>query len=222
MRLTCSLRSFYAAGRRVTHTIPNSMKLSSTLKTAVILVAFLASSFVAQPFAEGRTLTDIDVIPQRVLQRSVSRKFYKSLLVSPVQGWIAVRADLMGTHLASARVIHSELNGAYDSMALKLAKEAKLGGYYSIEGPRLGVSVLLHLLVYQIADGTMVLSFLHLEQPGGDQVQYYGCARLAVLKSDGKWIDIRGPENLEKRGWVVRQGVKNNFELALKMEIHRP
>jgi hypothetical protein len=119
-------------------------------------------------------------------------------------------------------VIHSELNGVYDALALKLAKEAKLAGYYSIERPNLQGSVLLHLLIYQIADGTMALSFLHLEQAGGDQVEYYGCARLAVLKSDGKWIDLKGPESLEGKGWVVREGVKNNLALTLKMEVKRP
>jgi hypothetical protein len=98
-------------------------------------------------------------------------------------------------------LIHSELNGVYDSLAFKLAKEATLAGDYSIERPNLRASVLLHLLVYQIADGTMVLSFLHLDQPGGDQVEYYGCARLAVLKSNGKWTEIKGPESLDGRGW---------------------
>lgn len=46
---------------------------------------------------------------------------------------------------------------------------------------------------YQIADGTMALSFAHLDEPGGDQADYYGCARLAVLKADGKWTEIKGP-----------------------------
>jgi len=31
-----------------------------------------------------------------------------------------------------------------------------------------------------------------------------GCARLAVLKSDGTRIDIKGPESLEGKGWAVR------------------
>lgn len=188
----------------------------------VSALLILAGSFATQPFAEGRTFTDIDAIPRRVLQRSVSSKFYKSLLISPLRGWIAVRSDLSGTHLTGARVIHSELNGAYDSLALKLAKEAKLAGDYSIERPNLRTTVLLHLLVYQIADGTMVLSFLHLEQPGGDQADYSGCARLAVQKSDGKWTEIKGPEGLEGKGWAVRQGVKNNLELSLKMEVKLP
>lgn len=77
---------------------------------------------------------------------------------------------------------------------------------------------MVHLLIYQIADGTLALSFAHLDEPGGDQMQYYGCSRLAVLKSDGKWTDIKGPESLEGKGLAVRQGVKNNLEASLKVE----
>jgi hypothetical protein len=117
------------------------------------------------------------------------------------------------------RVIRSELNGAYDDLALKLAKEAQIAGYYSVERPYYGGSVLLHLLVYQIADGTMVLSFPTFEEPGGDQMEYWGCARLAVLKRDGKWTEIEGPAELHGKGWGVRQGDKNKMKAILKSEM---
>src|SRR3954462_6319033 len=162
--------------------------------TVLILVAVLRSSATATaPSTQGRKLTDINVIPTRVLKRSISPKFYKSLLVSPIQGWIVVRASLAGTHLSGMRVIHSELDGAYDSLALKRAEEVMIAGYRASERPNLGPSVLLHLMIYQIADGTMALSFAHLDGPGSDQMEYWGCARLGVLKDDGKWIDIKGP-----------------------------
>lgn len=64
----------------------------------------------------------------------------------------------------------------------------------------------------------MALSFAHLDGPGGDQMEYYGCARLAVLKGDGKWTEIKGPESLEGKGWAVRQGQKNNLADTLKLE----
>jgi hypothetical protein len=77
----------------------------------------------------------------------------------------------------------------------------------------------LHVLIYQVADGTMALSFAHLDGAGGDQMKYYGCARLAVLKSDGKWTEIKGPESLEGKGWAVRgSGLENNLDVTLKME----
>lgn len=186
--------------------------------TTLILAAFLCSSVLARPTAQGRTLTDLKVIPARVLQRSISPKFYNSLLKSPIQGWIVVRAQLSGTHLSGIRIIRSELKGLFDPLALQLAKEAVIAGNYSIERPNVTSSVLLHLLVYQIADGTMVLSFAHLDEPGGDQADYYGCARLLVLKAD-KWTEIKGPESLQGKGWAIRRGMKNNLEASLKLEM---
>jgi hypothetical protein len=184
-----------------------------------VLAGFLHSASGAAPPTEGRKLADLNVISPRVLKRSVSPKFFQSLLVSPVQGWIVVRGSLAGTRLSGARVVHSELNGAYDSLALKLADELTIAGYYSIEKPRSGASVLVHLLVYQIADGTMTLSFPTFDEPGGDQMEYWGCARLAVLKGDGKWTEIKGPESLQGKGWAVRQGAKNHFMNAMRMEM---
>ena len=128
-----------------------------------------------------------------------------------------MRAQLSGTRLSGARVIRSELKGLFDPLALQLAKEAQIAGNYSIDRPNSSPSVLLHLVVYQIADATMVLSFAHFDEAGGDQMEYYGCARLLILKGD-KWTEIKGPESLDGKGWAVRQGTKNNLNTALKME----
>jgi len=194
------------------------MKCGRRLITVLISVLFLGSSLAAKPL-EDRRLPDLNIIPTRVLQRSISPKFYKSLLISPVKGWIIVRASLNGAHLSGMRVIQSELNGAYDALALKLANEVVIAGNYSADRPQIGSPILLHVLIYQIADGTMALSFAHLDEPGGDQMEYYGCARLAVLKADGKWTEIRGPEGLQGKGWAVRSaGLRNNMEATLKME----
>jgi hypothetical protein len=187
------------------------------LVSLILIIAFLNPGFAAQSSSAGRKLGDLNVIPTRVLQRSISPKFYRSLLVSPIEGWVVVQANLSGTRLTGARVIHSELQGIYDPLALQLAKEALIAGNYSIERPGITSSVLLHVLVYRIADGTMVLSFAHLDQPGGNQMQYYGCARLLTLKAD-KWSEIMGPESLQGKGWAVRQGVKNNVADSLRIE----
>jgi hypothetical protein len=159
----------------------------------------------------------LKVIPTRVLQRSVSPKFYASLIKSPIQGWTVVRAQLSGTRLSGPRVIRSGLQGLYDPLALQLAKEAVMAGNYTIDRPNVPSSVLLHVLVYQIADGTMVLSFAHLDEAGGDQAEYWGCARLLVLKAD-KWTEIKGPESLDGKGWAMRRGMKNNLDANLKLE----
>jgi hypothetical protein len=193
------------------------MKPSLLLLTALVLVAFPDTGIAASPPAKGRVLTDLNVIPTRVLQRSISPKFYKSLLISPVEGWIVVRAQLSGTRLSGIRVIRSELKGLFDPLALQLAKEVVIAGNYTIDRPRTGASVLLHLLVYEIADGTMVLSFAHLDEPGGDQVETYGCSRLLVLKNN-KWTEIKGPESLHGKGWALRRGIKNDLATSLKLE----
>lgn len=187
------------------------------LLTLAVVAALLSTSIAAQKSVQGRKLTDLKVIPTRVLQRSISPKFYKSLLVSPLEGWVIVRGQLSGSRLSGARVIRSESQGIYDPLALQLAKEATIAGNYTLEKPNTGSSVLLHLLVYQIADGTMVLSFAHMDEPGGDQADYYGCARLLILK-DNKWTEIKGPESLDGKGIAVRRGIKNDLSTSLKME----
>jgi hypothetical protein len=171
--------------------------------TIVVVAGFLCQSASAMMPAQGRRLQELNVISTRVLQRSISPKFYKSLRVSPIQGWVVVRANIVNTRLGGPRIIHSELDGAYDELALKLANEALITGYYGIDRPGIGGSVLLHLLIYKIADGTMVLSFPTFDEPGGNQMQYWGCSRLLVLKNDGKWTEIEGPEGLHGKGWRV-------------------
>jgi hypothetical protein len=188
------------------------------LLTLLVAAALLnTTSAVSQQSVQGRKLTDLNVIPTHVLQRTISTKFYKSLLVSPLEGWIIVRAHLSGTRLSGAKVVRSESKGLYDPLALQLAKEARIAGNYTIENPNTSSSVLLHLLVYQIADATMVLSFAHLDEPGGNQADYYGCARLLILK-DNKWTEIEGPEGLAGKGMAVRRGIKNNVADTLKLE----
>jgi hypothetical protein len=183
----------------------------------LVFLSFIGTSSAARLPSKGRMLTELNVIPTRVLQRSVSPKFYKSLLISPVEGWIIVRGQLSGTRLSGARVIQSELKGLYDPLALQLAKEAQIAGNFTLDRPNAKSSVLLHLLVYQIADATMVLSFAHLDEPGGNQMEYYGCSRLLLLQN-GKWSEIKGPESLHGKGLAVRQGIKNNLSLTLKLE----
>jgi hypothetical protein len=186
------------------------------LTILIILVASLGRGVAAPAPAKGSMLTDLNVIPTRVLQRSISPKFYRSLLISPVEGWIIVRAQLSNARLVGPKVVRSELKGVFDSLALQLANEAVIAKADTIESPNRKNSVLLHVLVYEIKDATMVLSFAYLDEPGGDQLDYAGCARLLILKG-GKWSEIQGPESLAGKGWAVRQSVKNNFEASLRV-----
>ncbi len=177
------------------------------LFTLLILLGFLCSNAFAAPppsSSQGRRIQDLNVISTRVLQRSISPKFYKTLLVSPIEGWIVVRADWAHTKLSGPRIIRSELNGVYDQLALKFAEDLEITGSTGSQTHLSGGSVLLHLLVYHTADGTMLLSFPTFDTPGGDQMYYWGCARLAVIKHDGRWVEIEGPDGLHGRGWAVR------------------
>jgi hypothetical protein len=56
-----------------------------------------------------------------------------------------------------------------------------------------------------------------MDEAGGDQADYYGCARLLILK-DNKWTEIKGPESLDGKGIAVRRGIKNSLSTSLKME----
>jgi hypothetical protein len=187
---------------------------------AIVLLAFVVRSQASAPPAEGATIKNVsDVIPLKVLQRSISPKFYKSLTVSPIKGWIVVRAQLSdNTRLSGARVVRSSLKGVYDPLALKMADEVRILGRFSAGKLIPTNSVLMHLLIYEIADGTMALSFAHLDEPGGDQMRYWGCARLLVLKND-KWTEIDGPEGLRGKGWAIRDpGLRNDIKAATQLE----
>ncbi|HEV2805514.1 MAG TPA: hypothetical protein VGW57_11360 [Chthoniobacterales bacterium] len=188
-----------------------------TRLTILLLISFLFPAAGAAPSSKGRTITELKVIPTRVLERSISRKFYKSLLISPVEGWISLRGQVSGTRLAGLRVVKSDLGGAYDAIALKLASEVRLAKNFSTDRPNIPPPVLFHLLIYRIADGTMALSFAHFDEPGGDQMAYYGCAKLMVHKKDGTWVEIEGPEGLQGKGWAIKQGPKSSDD-ALKLE----
>lgn len=192
------------------------------LLTILILAGFLCTNLPARAAVKERRLEDINVISPRVLQRSISPKFYQSLVISPVEGWIVVRASVINTRISGARVMRSELNGAYDQLALNFAEDLKISGYYAMENPLSGGSVLLHLLVYQIADGTMILSFPTFNEPGGDQMFYWGCARLGVLKKDGRWVEIEGPEGLHGKGWCVRPANRLQVPGPMKCDNAQP
>jgi hypothetical protein len=177
------------------------------LLTLLILIGFLSNSALAFGLTapvQGKRIQDLNVISTRVLRRSISRKFYKTLLVSPIDGWIVVRGQWVGTKTGGPRIWRSDLDGKYDQLALNFAKEFEITG--SLGGiSRLGGDIILHLLVYHTADGTMLLSFPTFDVPGGEQNYYWGCARLAVIKKEtGRWVEIEGPDGLHGRGSAVR------------------
>lgn len=107
----------------------------------------------------------------------------------------------------------SNRRGSSVDLQMFFSAFARLGAS-TLRSARFSVSpVLLHLLIYNIADGTLALSFANLDSPGDNQLDYFGCAKLAVLKSDATWTEIKGPSTLHNKGIMVRTtGMKNNRE----------
>jgi hypothetical protein len=103
------------------------------------------------------------------------------------------------------RIIHSELGGTYDSLALERASAMTIAGYRGVGKMNRTGNVLLYLLIYKIADGTMALSFAQLDEPGGDQQEYYGSAVLSVRNSDGVWNEIKSVDTLQGKGVTLRE-----------------
>lgn len=159
-----------------------------------------------------------DIVPTRVLRRGLNPWFYKSLLASPLEGWIVVHGQLSGTGLVGARVVRSDMDGAFDALALQRARAIKIAGAYKIDSQIKTSSVTLNLLIYKIADGTAALSFVVFDGAGGNQLDYFGCAQLAVRKDDGRWIEIKGPAGLQGKGIAVRTPGMRYDQAALKLE----
>jgi hypothetical protein len=55
-----------------------------------------------------------------------------------------------------------------------------------------------HVLIYQIKDAKLALSFAHFDTAGGSQMRYYGCALMAVQKPNHLWETIFS-QNLQPR-----------------------
>jgi len=88
-----------------------------------------------------------------------------------------------------------------------------ISGYYSTDKIIQAGNVLVTLLIYKIADGTAALSFAQLDEPGGDQQQYYGCAVRAGRKSEGKWDEVKSVESLHGKGIALRSVRNSKFTL---------
>ena len=173
--------------------------------TFLTVVALIGSTFAVQPSAKARTISEVPSISHRALQRTISPKFYQSLLISPIQACVVVRGQLANLHLTGMSVVHSELDGAYDSLALERAKAVTIAGYNGLGKMNRTGNVLVHLLIYKIADGTIALSFAQLDEPGGDQQEIYGSAVLAAKRGDNPWTEIKSVETLQGKGLTLRE-----------------
>jgi hypothetical protein len=127
---------------------------------------------------------------REALFRLVTPHFYRSLMISPIEGWVTVRGHLAGTRVAGAKIVRSDLDGRFDSLALELAKNLQVQGNRYLGTQIASQPVVLHVLLYHVSDGTLAVSFANLDVPGGSQIKYYGSAWMAVEKNDGRWLTI--------------------------------
>lgn len=169
-----------------------------------LLLGLPVPAFATPSHVSGKSIRDLsDAIPLAVLERSVGPKFYRSLLRSPIDDWTIVRARIAGTRLSVARVIRRSKNPAYNSLALKFANELTLVVNDSSRNAGRSDSALMHLLIYQIADGVMAVSFAYPETHTRQQMNI-GTVRLSVKTKEGPWIEIRPIETRQDKGWSLR------------------
>lgn len=156
--------------------------------------------------AHGKTIRDLSgTIRLGVLERSVSPKFYQSLLVSPLEDWSIVRMRVAGRRLSGARIIRPSVNPAYNSLALQFANELTLVVNAPSGTAGQTDSALMHLLIYKIADGVMAVSFAYPDVPAGQQVKSFGNVRLSVKTKEGRWTEIRPLESRQDKTASLRE-----------------
>ena len=171
-----------------------------------LLFLSAAASFAARPPALKKTIKDLSrETPLALLQRSVGPKFYRSLLVSPLDDWNLVRAQVAGARLSRPNLIRRAADPVYDSLALKFASELTLVPNHRSASARQVDSALVHLLIYQIADGVMAVSFAYPEVPAARQSTDIGTVRLSVKTKNGRWTEIKGSGSVRERGRRIRR-----------------
>ena len=144
-----------------------------------------------KPPANMRTISNLTALPKETLKRLISPKFYKSLLISPVEGFIVVprtvdQRPLRGRPDRAFGVRRSlRSTGANPGESLHHLGRGDHGDWQLAAIP-----VHQYLLIYKIADGTMAVSFPAIAESGGNQGDDYGSAFLAVRGKDGKWTEI--------------------------------
>jgi hypothetical protein len=142
----------------------------------VVAAAVLSLPPVAR--TETRTIANTRALASEQLQSEMKPKLYKKLSTLPIEGWIIVRGRVTTTRFTGAEVVQSDLNGAYDSLALKVANEAQFSGNFLTESRVNSRQVSLHVLIYPAGDAKMVLCFVHVEQ-----MRYRASPRMFLLKA---------------------------------------
>jgi hypothetical protein len=159
------------------------------LSLFVVLHSFAAPPPPAAP-ANARTIRNLPDFPLAALKVSLNPKLYKSLLISPVTAWVVAQAPTVTS--PEPKIMRSDAGGAFDKLALALAKEWGSVGYNTTESRTHFPSLKVHLLIYKIADGLMAVNFAY------DDEAFYQSAGMqhtdvwVGVYKNGQWRRIGG------------------------------
>ena len=158
------------------------------MKSLAIVLSLLLAVHATGEESPVRTTQNIRGLPIAPLRQMVKPSFFKSLLISPVEAWVTLRGHIVDYRFSGLRVVHSELGGKYDALALEMVKYIELpSGWEQRTGTHVSSRrVRFDVLVYKIKDGKMAIGFPQSDQAEGTVALYNGPALMAIEK-DGKW-----------------------------------
>jgi hypothetical protein len=166
--------------------MPMSSLMRFTLPVCLSLLVLLHSVAAAPP--ASRTIRNLPDFPLTHLKMSLSPGLYKSLIISPVTAWVVAQAP--AGEGSAPKIVRSDAGGVFDKLALEMAKDWGTVGYDTTESRTHRPSLMVHLLIYKIADGLMAVNFSH-----NDEAFYQGIQHSDVwvgVFKNGKWTRIGG------------------------------
>lgn len=161
--------------------------LPACLSLLVVLQSVAAAP--PAPPSNARTIRNLPDFPLAHLKMSINSKLYKSLSISPLTAWIVVQAPAGG--VGEPKIVRSDAGGVFDKLALEMAKGWGSVGYDTTESRTHSPSLMVHLLIYKIADGLMAVNFSHNDQAFYQTSIQRSDVWVGVYK-DGKWTRIGG------------------------------
>ena len=120
-----------------------------------VLIRFLLLPlviFASAPLkVSARTMAELPGVPVAGLRTYLPQEAYHKLINAPIKAWIVVRGQIVGNKIAGARVVHSEGNGVYDKVSLRMAGEMEV--YTDTTTSRLAPAVVVHVFVFGLPNG---------------------------------------------------------------------
>lgn len=137
----------------------------------------------------ARTIQDNPNLPVRALHQMVTPRFYQEVVTAPIENWIGIHGLLTNRRLDGCKVISSDGNQEYNSLALELARHIWFpDGFVYTTGTRIPDRVAhLDVLIYKIGGRKFALCLLHLESVDAEG------AFLVVLNGNGHAFTVIHP-----------------------------